>query len=65
MNKMPFINIAKTLLVDYNYFDFSGTRYEHWKLDETFWVYMFANHYTHVNFKMKVNIPELLKEKFL
>lgn len=61
---MPFINIAKTLLETYNFFDHPGTRYEHWYIDEHFWVYMFANHFSHTNVKFKIDITNFIFDYF-
>ena len=61
---MPYINIAKTLLETYNFFDHPGTRYEHWHIDSQFWVYMFANHYSHTNVKLKIDITEFIYDQF-
>lgn len=58
---MPFVNIAKKILDEYNFWDFDRTFYEIFPIDNDFRVYLFACHQGHTDVRMKISLFDLLK----
>jgi len=58
---MPFVNVAKMILEDYNFWEFDRTFFEIFPIDDDVQVFLFACHQGHTDVRMKVSLYDLLK----
>ncbi len=54
---MPYVNIMQDILVNYQMYDRTRTRYQKFNVGTDNRVYRFANHFDHTNVKTKVHLP--------
>jgi len=59
---MPYVNIAKILLNDYDFWEHVPTFYTRFQLDEDVYVYRFGCHFGHTNVCFKISLFEMLKQ---
>lgn len=58
---MPFVNVSKTILDEYNLWDHDRTFFEIFPIDDDIQVYLFACHFGHTDIRMKISLYDLLK----